>query len=556
MMERDGAFTWEENDLLGGIRQDSTESIRRYRKIQNLQLFNEGAITKDLGLRQLSGTTIGSSTLDTLAGYDCHFNDETQILAVIQEGASNADLWTYDNNTKTFSAQSRTIANDVRVDMIMFADKLHILDGVTLQTMTSGKTWATPGDATYSNPCFFGAVYANRLIIAGNATYPYSFFPSGLRDSGTWDASLAVDVTGAQGEQITALGTMGQFLIVGGRTFTRAYYLGTASPRDWDWDEISALTGPAHHASFVSIPSTHGQSGRNVAFFWSVDGPMMLIQEGEGIPKMVSLVPPIVKAVRGLDHQDLDGLAVDRYSDVQGVYVPEYDEVRFSVTKKTTFAGGVSKHDECYCLNLTSALRSAQGQQGAYPYWRVRNNTNKSLPVQTIFQARMHPDSHLPSNVGVVRCLCAQDGYVYEMDSRAQYKDSIEGTEYSISMLARRDGYDGVEDGVRNHTKSARQVYARTTLVGNYDLFIKLVADGGAREKSKSVDLSGDLNEWGDSRDWGDGTLWNAGDFVNARATPAVLGKKFDIEFYDNGNIEGEFQMNSFSILGFVEDRR
>ena len=103
----------------------------------------------------------------------------------------------------------------------MFANKLHVIDGVTLRTWT-GSAWATPGESSYSNPSKFGAVYANRLILAGNSTYPFTFFPSGIRDSGSWDAAWSVDVTGAHGEAITSVGTMGSFLIVGGRTFPRS----------------------------------------------------------------------------------------------------------------------------------------------------------------------------------------------------------------------------------------------------------------------------------------------------------------------------------------------
>ena len=559
MIERGGSFTWEEDAVFEGIRQDASESVRRYRVLRNGHLFNRGAITKDKGVKHIATSRIGSDSLDTLAGFDAHFNDGTQKLCIIQEGASNADLYFFNTSDSTWTAQSRTIANNKRVQLLMFANKLHVIDGTTLQTWT-GSAWATPGESSYSNPSSVGAVYANRLILAGNSSYPFTFFPSGIRDSGSWDAALSVDVTGAHGEKITSIGTLGSFLIVGGRTFTRSYYLGTASPYDWDNDHISTLIGPSSQSSFVSIPAAQGQTGRNVAFFWSTDGPMMLYQEGNGLPSLLDLSPALSKSTRGIEHQGLPAMAIDRFDDVVGVYVPEFDEVRFSVTKKTTFSanGANSQNDMLCCLSLSSALSFAQGRI-EYPYWRIRDNENKSLPVSSLFTARMHPDSNAPDTNGVLRCLCAKNGWVYEMDSVDQDEDSIEGSDYSIPFYIRRDGYDGMEDGIRQHEKSLRSAYFRATLVGESKLYARAVADGGARFSEAEIDLSGNLVMWGSESSvgsWGDGTLWNAGEFVNQRGLMGTLGRKFDLEIYDNGNIKGDFQVNSWSLLGYVEDRR
>ena len=252
MIDRDGQFTWEETNVFDGIRQDVSESLRKYRSVQNVHFANRGALTKDLGIKPLHASRIGASGKNVTAALDCHFNNATQILVAVNEGSSNADAYTFDTATRAWTAQSVSIVNGVRPSMVMFADQLHLVDGTTLRRMNASKSWSTPGEGTYSNPCKFGTVYANRLILSGNATYPYSFFPSGVRDAGTWDATLAVDVTGAQGERIPALGTLGPFLIVGGETFTRAYYLGTASPRDWDGDVVSSRVGPVHHSSYVA----------------------------------------------------------------------------------------------------------------------------------------------------------------------------------------------------------------------------------------------------------------------------------------------------------------
>lgn len=555
MIDRDGQFTWEETNVFDGIRQDVSESLRKYRSVQNAHFANRGALTKDLGVKPLHASRIAASDKNVTAALDCHFNNATQILVAVNEGSSNADAYTFDTTTRAWTAQSVSIANGVRPSMMMFADQLHIADGTTLRRMNASKSWSTPGESTYSNPCKFGTVYANRLILSGNANYPYSFFPSGVRDGGTWDATLAVDVTGAQGERITALGTLGTFLIVGGETFTRAYYLGTASPRDWDGDVLSSRVGPVHHSSYVEVPAAGGNASSNFGFFWSREGPMMLAQVGSGLPVMKSLADPIRKAVRGTNYEGLDGLAVESYADVTAAYVPEYDEIRFSLIKKNNYSA-TARADVIYCLSVASAIAFAGNPAEAHPIWRIRDNTNQPLPCSTLFTARLHPDTHLPSVDGTVRCLSAQDGFVYEMDAVEQYVDNIEGTNYSIPFYVRRDNYDGLDDGVRSNTKSLRTGWFRTTMVGAFNLYTRALVDGGAREATSTISLDAGLTTWGDGSSWNDGGEWNNSEFVNARSGLGVLGKKFDIELYDNGNIEGDFQINSWSLLGYVEDRR
>mgnify|MGYP003149259174 CR=1 FL=1 len=555
MIDRDGQFTWDELRVFDGIRQDVSESIRKYRLVRNAHFANRGALTKDLGFKPLHASRIGSAAKNVTGLLDCHFNNATQILVAVNEGGSNADAYTFDTATRAWTAQSVSIANGVRPMMVMFADQLHIADGGTLRRMNASKSWSTPGESTYSNPCKFGTVYANRLILSGNATYPYSFFPSGVRDSSSWDATLAVDVTGSQGERITCLGTLGTFLIVGGETFTRAYYLGTASPRDWDGDVLSSRVGPVHHSSYVEVPAAGGDASANFGFFWSREGPQMVAQIGRGLPVLTSLAEPIRRAVRGVDFEGLDGLAVESYDDVTAAYIPEYDEIRFSLIKKTNYSA-TARADVIYCLSLSSAIAYANNPGQAYPIWRIRDNTNQALPCSTLATARLHPDTHLPSVDGTVRGLAAQDGFVYEMDAVSQYTDNIEGTTYSIPMFVRRDNYDGIEDQVRSNTKSLRTGWFRTTMVGDYSLYTRAIVDGGRRESTSTISLNAGLNTWGDGSAWGDGDNWNASDFVNSRSGLGVLGKKFDLELYDNGNIEGDFQINSWSLLGYVEDRR
>jgi len=50
--------------------------------------------------------------------------------------------------------------------------------------------------------------------------------------------------------------------------------------------------------------------------------------------------------------------------------------------------------------------------------------------------------------------------------------------------------------------------------------------------------------------------MWNSGEFVTQRAGVGVLGKKFELEIYDEGVIEAPIQINSWTLMGYAEDRR
>jgi hypothetical protein len=89
------------------------------------------------------------------------------------------------------------------------------------------------------------------------------------------------------------------------------------------------------------------------------------------------------------------------------------------------------------------------------------------------------------------------------------------------------------------------------------DLYASIISDFGNAE-DVTLHLP-PLSIWSaDYSDgtWGDGGLWCGSGFTIRRAQFGCLGKKFDVEFYDNGNLEGGFQLGDWSLLGNVEDRR
>jgi hypothetical protein len=555
-VDREGQRVWEEDQIYDGIRQDATESIRRYRIVRNFNFRNIGALTKDLGIRKIHQTAV-SSTYPARAALDCHFNNGTQKLVFIQGISGGSNIFVYNTTTNELGAAAApTIANVDHPDMLMFADKLYVIDGTTLRAMDSSETITTPGESDYSNPCRFGVVYGNRLILSGNSTYPFSFFSSGIRNAAEWDVDLSVDVTGLHGDAIECLGVCGPYMIVGGPKFTRAYYLGTASPGDWDWDELSHDVGPINHASYKAV----SRNGEVYGFFWSEEGPMVLHQSGEGLPRLFPLWKPIDKMVRGVAHQGMPALTVAKYSKITTEYVHEYNEVRFACVETTTgnpqYSTG-SEPNALMCVDLDSVTDYVRNPSGSWPKWRLRDNVSSDLQCERIFVCRIDPATGFPSLTGQNRLMCAASGQIYEMDARDTYTDAPNGA--SILAHLRKDGYDGLPDGVREHTKSVRRWHVRTNQSGDYSLYARLYTDGGQQSSETSVPLGEGLSLWGsDLADgaWGDGSIWNEGEFVVKRGGFSGVGKKFDLEIYDSGNVVEELQINSWSLSGMLEDRR
>ena len=65
------------------------------------------------------------------------------------------------------------------------------------------------------------------------------------------------------------------------------------------------------------------------------------------------------------------------------------------------------------------------------------------------------------------------------------------------------------------------------------------------------------MSRWGTEAEqgsWGDGGNWNAGEFKSVKGELGPKGKKFDLELSDNGTIVENFSINSWSLMGYVED--
>jgi hypothetical protein len=310
--------------------------------------------------------------------------------------------------------------------------------------------------------------------------------------------------------------------------------------------------GPINFQSWVTVTRKKGRPGEHFALFWSEEGPMLLVQVGTSPPSLMSLSQPLLHMLRGTAYQGALGLSVSRFDKVEAEWVSDMNEVRFAVS-----ADGGTKHTLLLCVDMDSVVAFAADPENNYPYWRIRDNeAMTSFPVSTLFIMRVDPTTGLPSVTGQPRCFCAQDGSVYEMDALDSCKDE---DLYPISFLARRDGYDGYEDGIREHEKSAQKIFLRATQHGDYNIYARLTADGGRMSSETSITLNQGLTLWTDDPgigQWGDGGKWNTGEFVTDQGGFGCLGQKFDLELYDNGEIEAPVAINSWTLLGQLEDRR
>ena len=552
-----GEYKWREARLIEGVSQTLAEDRPRYRLIRNMNWLNAGSMTKDRGWYGLNaaGLVANDSGLRMLNGVDADYinasGQPVQAVLVFQEDYADVKIHAYDGVNRSFDVEPVALQRGNRPCPVMFANNLCVFDGLQMRARAFDGTWSTPGDATFSNPSRFATVYASRLCAAGNPTYPQSFFPSGVRRNNDWDEDLIVDVTGAGSDAITCLGLCGTFLIVGGRTFTQAHYLGTASPKDWDHDSLSTLVGPTNWASFVNVSLARGNEGQAYSFFWSDEGPMVIVQQGQGIPSIYPLWDPIRQALRGTEYEDHPAFDLGFYDDVQGVWVPEYREVRFSTRNKTVGAG---HNDTLLCLNIDSVRGWIAGARDIEPAFRIRDNTNNPLPAHTVFPCRMNEQLNRPDPAGQVRMLAGDEGLLYEADVKNQRQDP---GNVAIPFSIKKDNYKGLEDGIDFETKSNRTIHLAMNRPGNYTLYAKLV-DASGREKITEIPCTvPGGSAWGDGGKWADGGKWTDKRRVRTvRAGLHLVGTEFSLELYDNGGISSELQIASWMLAGMVEGRR
>ena len=546
MIFPNGRFIFEEESLYGGIHQGLPTHIRHYELLRNVRPLEDGTLINDRGIRKLSSNIMGGGSYDTWGGIDCQFSDGSQKLILFQNAAADSDAYLFVSADRSFTDQGVSMAQ-LRPTALMFANKLHTFDGSTMRTMDGSGTWATPGTAD-ANACKVAAVYANRIIAGGDSGNPYRFILSGVRDASTWDLDLAESITNLSGEAINCIGTVGPFLVIGGRSWFQSYYRGMTTLTTWDSANMSRLTGPINQGSFCEAALRQGK-GNYLAFFWAEDGPKMIAQLGNELPVVIGLEGPLYHFLRGEEQNGMPAIEVSRFTYVETAFFSEYDEIRFAFS-----LDGDTRNKALLCLNVSSALAFAKDQDRTYPIFRLRDNQTSGLPVSCLFSCQVNSSTGLPSTSGRRKNFSAYNGVVYELDADNATDDN--GTPIPIELI--RTGYSGHEEKVRSIDKSFEHVNITASVPGSYTLYADLEVDGGLSSDTDEVDLSGDLSLWSDLTEdgtWGDGGLWMDADYLNHRLEFDTVGKVAKLRIYDNGNIRGSLTIDPWVIEGALEDR-
>ncbi len=544
-------FTWPESRVYDGMRQSASEATRRYRLLRNVDLHNRGALTKVRGIRDMYQTPLNGGA-PVNGGMDCHFQDGTQqVVLHVGDG-----LYRWNSGDQVFADEGRTVANE-QSHGVMFANRLILMNGEDFLSMTSVGSWTTVeqlpeieggGDGRIPR---FGAMHAERLCVAGVSGNEHYIYPSAVRDENDFELQNIIVVEVPHDPGITNLANLGPFLVAQTQNGTIVYQKGVESPRDWGKWDVSMDIGCVSHRAWCTVSRGRGDNNRSYGFFWDRDeGPFMMMTTGGDRPVLIPLGDPIRHAIEGRERQGLPGLATAMVDQIQAVYAPEFNQVRFSCAQ----AG--STENNCYlAVDVDSAIAFGAGML-EYPHWVLRDNPNLELlqwtpafPVSFMLPIRVGADGY-PSSLGRRATHCGRAGILYRMDAPDTYLDL--GQPIPLDIV--RSGYSGRNDGLHNFNVAVAWAHLSATRVPDGRITMQIWNDGRGQSNSADIDLSLGLTLWGRST-WGGG-FWGGREFINTRADFGINGTNFIVRLYDNGIIRNTFKVDSWELSGYVEDRR
>jgi hypothetical protein len=532
---QDGEFILEDRNLYGGIRQDLPVSLRHYSMIKNMNLIRKGVLIKRKGTWRLNPTAI-AGTPEIRAGYDMKFSDGTQKVVV----AAGTDAYFYNTSTNALDAQSLSLtAGDTSI--IEFADEIVLANGTNF-TSYDNTNWTTvsgsPPIGTLLN------VHANRGIVSGRSAAPYEFYYSGVRNINSWDVSNdKVIVGGTTGEVIKGLGTLGRWMFIGAEQNTWLYLQSQSNPGDWDFINLSESVGVTSHKSVFEV--TRGPV--RMCLYWSLDGPMVAYQVGNQVG-LKPLWNCIWRMVNGQSVTPLDGIETTRFNQVSGGYLPELREACFGVVK-----AGNTENDMMLCYDLESLTAYVLGEIDQ-PYATVKDNGNSGVfPCDVLFNIRV--DGLEPSATGKQKLFGGRQGQITRHETTNIFKDE---NDVNITYWARREGYNGLEEGVAGFRKVAKRATITATQGGGFASTVTVSADNDNESGSEELDLDGGIGLWGDGDNWTTDpaeSVWNGSTVETARGNFGVHGRNFKITVTDYGVIENDFELQEMSLEGDVYER-
>lgn len=536
-VDQEGNFFYEDRALYEGIRQDLPLQARRWRVLKNVNHNKRGVLTFRNGIRPLNSAISGNPTFK--AGIDAQFSSGTQKVVVV----AGTDAYVLNTTTREFTAQSLTLAN-AQPDLQMFADKLLLFNG-TDEKSYDGSSWANLSGSPPSGTIV--TTHANRAIVSGVSGSPYEFYYSGVRNPNSWDTSNdKVIVGGTSGEAITAMTTLGSYLLVCTLRASWIYQQSATNPADWDFETISDDASQSAGCVANNILSVT-RSGVYMAFAWDQRGPVVFYRIGNSV-SVKPLWEPIYDIVQGNTDAPLEGLNTAAYSDVRIGYQEALQEVHFACAKT-----GDSENNVHLVYDLQSILEYINGNREQPIVW-IKDNANTDwYPGDCLFPVRVGSDG-LPSSTGFNRLFGGRQGVIYELDAPDVWTDA--GNTIPHEMV--RAGFSGVEDGVGDYRKVCNRIRIRGTHDGGYAINAQISADGDVSVDNDLIPLDSGVGLWNDGGVWTTDpniSTWNAQGNKSARGNLAVYGETFEAYLYDSGAINGFFELSEIALEGRIYER-
>ncbi len=534
---QEGEFIFEDRQLYGGIRQDLPPTTRRFSNIKNLSHVRKNVLTKRKGVFNLNTTAI-SGTPELLAAYDMHFNDGTQKVVV----AAGSDAYLYNPTTALLDAQSLTLTTG-KTSIINFANDLLLSNGTEFKKY-NGSTWSNVANSPPIGTLL--TVHANRAIIAGVAARPYEFYYTGVRNVDSSDsANDKVIVGGTSGEEITALGELGRWMLVTTSKSAWLYLQSTTNKGDWDFVNLSSTVGCVSPKSVFSV----ARQAVRMTLFWSLEGAMVAYQVGNDVG-IKPLWRCIYRMVNGETIATLSGIETSRFNQISGGYNPELREACFGVPKV-----GETENSMMLCYDLDALTAYVLGEADQ-PIVTVKDNANSgAFPCDVLLGVRVDSVS-APSVTGKSQMFGGRQGKLFRHEMPNTYKD--EGAT-AITYWAEREGYCGEEDGVAGFEKVATRGTITATQNGGFASTVIISADSDAESGSEELSLDVGLGLWGDGGNWTPTTSvsrWNGATIKSARGNYGVHGRNFRMSVTDYGVITNKFELSEMSLDGYVYERQ
>tara|TARA_R100000306_G_scaffold61688_1_gene65026 strand:- start:1470 stop:3137 length:1668 start_codon:yes stop_codon:yes gene_type:complete len=549
----DGEFFFELRNMYGGIRQDLHDMSPRYTCIKNFHHARLRALTKNTGYRVLNtgGAISGSPAFD--AGLYARFNNNTHKVYAL----AGTDSYIFNTDTFEFDAQSRTLTQSDNADIQLFANEVYIANGTQFEKHDGASTWAAvdgareTDDGSIEFPSPIGtmlAQHANRLIVSGRPSRPYEFYFSGVRDGGSWDVTNnKIIVSGTEGELITAIHELGDFLFVGTRTGMWLYQQSSANPKDWDHITLSEDIGPINDRSLFVI-SRHGLK---ILCFWTDDGPACAYARGHGSGGSVGWKPlwePIVESLRGKEIDQVPALEENRFGDVSGGYQPFTDQACFGVREK-----GASERNGTIRFDVRGLIAYIKGDLDQPVVCFRDNSVTGVYPCDILFPVFVDKNGLLDVT-GRPRLFGGRQGTIYELDPPDYFTDN--GSAIPVNVI--RGGFAGQEEGIGGFNKVCQRSRVRGTQSSNYSVTVTVISDGGAEADSDAVSLDAGLGAWGDGGEWtakASEGRWNESQVKYGRGNHGVHGQNFNVQIQDNGSINSDFELIEISVAGLIYER-